>query len=100
MFGTTLGFTNIMSDEQIEQTRRELGLTKPGKDIPVDRGVDPKISDYNSHGVKTRPPAAAKFGVGASSLPEINDALDQRRAHNEALSDPSRKGFEKQSPNS
>jgi hypothetical protein len=87
-----------MSDEQIEQTRRELGFEKPGKNIPADQGVAPKIDGYNSHGVKTRPPAAAKFGVGASSLPEIADACDQRRAHSNALSDPSRKGFEKQSP--
>jgi hypothetical protein len=86
-----------MSDEN-EHIRQELGLEKPGQQIPADQGVEPKIDGYNSHGVKTRPPAAAKFGVGASSLPEINDALDQRRAHNEALSDPSRKGFEKQSP--
>jgi hypothetical protein len=58
------------------------------------------VDSYTSQGVKTRPPAAAKFGVGATSLPEINDALDQRRAHNEALSDPGRQGYEKQSPNS
>jgi hypothetical protein len=59
-----------------EKVREDLGLTPPGRDIPVDQGVVPKIDGYNSHGVKTRPPAAAKFGVGASSLPEINDALD------------------------
>jgi hypothetical protein len=87
-----------MSGEQIEQTRRELGLTKPGKDVPVDQGVVPKIDGYNSHGVKTRSPAAAQFGVGATSLPEIQDACDQRRAHSDALSDPGRKGWEKQSP--
>jgi hypothetical protein len=56
------------------------------------------VDGYNSQGVKTRPPAAAKFGVGATSLPEIQDATDQRRAHSESLSDPGRKGYEKQSP--
>jgi hypothetical protein len=57
-----------------------------------------EVDGYQSMGTKTRPPAAAQFGVGATSLPEIRDACDQRRAHNEALSDPGRKGFEKQSP--
>ena len=31
-------------------------------------------------------PAAAKAGVGAESLAEIQDALDARRRHNEGLS--------------
>jgi hypothetical protein len=86
-----------MSDEN-EHIRQELGLEKPGQQIPADQGVVPKIDGYNSHGVKTRPPAAAQFGVGATSLPEIQDACDQRRAHSDALSDPGRKGWEKQSP--
>jgi hypothetical protein len=59
-----------------------------------------EVDGYESMSVKTRPPAAAKALVGATSLPEIADACDQRRAHSNALSDPSRKGFEKQSPNS
>jgi len=90
-----------MSDEKIrEQIRRETGSVRPGQDIPANRHVEPKISDYNSHGTHTRPPQAAAFDRGASSMPEIVDAINQRREHNSALSDPSRKGWQKQSPNS
>jgi hypothetical protein len=70
------------------------------KEIPADRGVEPKIDGYNSHGVKTRLPAAAQFGFGATSLPEINDAIDQRREHSRQLFDPGRAGWPEQSPNS
>jgi hypothetical protein len=59
-----------------------------------------EVDSYNSQGTKTRPPAAAKFGVGATSLPEIQDATDQRRAHSAALSKDDRAGWPKQSPNS
>jgi hypothetical protein len=82
----------------LSPTPTNVGISLRG--LPMFKEIEPKIDSYDSHGVKTRPPAAAKFGVGATSLPEINDALDQRRAHNSALSDPGRKGYEKQSPNS
>ena len=58
------------------------------------------IDVYTSHGTKTRPPAAAKFGDGATSLPEIQDATEQQRAHSAALSKDDRAGWPKQSPNS
>jgi hypothetical protein len=68
----------------------------------VNRGVVPdhKVDGFNSEAAPVRPPQAAMFDKGAASLSEIQDACDQRRAHSAALSDPSRKGLEKQSPNS
>jgi hypothetical protein len=53
---------------------------------------------YNSHGTKTMPPDAAKFNRGAQLIEQIRHATGQRRAHSEALSDPGRKGWQKQSP--
>jgi hypothetical protein len=70
------------------------------KEIPANRDVAPKIGSYDSHGEKTRAPQAARFDRGASSMPEIVDAINQRREHNSNLSDPGRKGWKKQSPNS
>jgi hypothetical protein len=40
------------------------------------------------------------FDKGAASLPEIQDACDQRREHSRQLSDPGRASYPKQSPNS
>lgn len=61
---------------------------------------DHLVDGYDSAGTKTRPPQAAIFDRGATSLPQIADATDQRREHSRQLSDPGRKGWEKQSPNS
>jgi hypothetical protein len=60
---------------------------------------NPKIivSNYGSHGVKTTPPDAARFGRGAGGLAQIREATELRRLHNEKLSDPGRRGWEKQS---
>jgi hypothetical protein len=67
----------------------------PAQNPPIE------VDGYQSMGTKTRPPAAAKAIVGATSLPEIQDATDQRRAHSAALSnDHGRKGWPKQSENS
>jgi hypothetical protein len=40
------------------------------------------------------------FDKGAASLPEIQNACDQRREHSRQLSDPGRASYPKQSPNS
>jgi hypothetical protein len=66
------------------------------------RGVVPdhKVDGFNSQAAPVRPPQAAMFDKGASSLPEIHDACDQRPEHSRQLSDPGRAGYPKQSPNS
>jgi hypothetical protein len=56
------------------------------------------IDGYNSHGTKTTPPDAAKFGRGATNLEQIRQATDARRQHSNQLSDPGRQGWQKQSP--
>jgi hypothetical protein len=53
-----------------------------------------RVDGYNSQAAPLRPPAASKFGVGASNLTEINDAIDQRRAHSAALSRKGSRMFE------
>jgi hypothetical protein len=68
------------------------------KEIIADRGVEPKIGSYNTHGTKTTPPSAAKLGVGASTLEQIKLATEARREHSRQLSDPSRRGCPKQAP--
>jgi hypothetical protein len=59
-----------------------------------------EVDGYESMGTKTRPPAAAKFGVGSTSLPEIQDATDRRRAHSDALSKDDHTGWPAQSRDS
>lgn len=54
--------------------------------------IEPKVSEYNSHGVKTEPPAAAKFNQGATTIPQIEQAANARREHSQQLSIPSREG--------
>jgi len=70
----------------------------PYTDKTPEKCQTPLISGYNSHGTKTTPPEASKFNKGAQSIEQIREATDARRAHNAALSDPGRKGWEKQSP--
>ena len=53
---------------------------------PLNSDIEPKISDYNSHGVHTVPPAAAKFGIGATTVEQIQQATDARREHSAQLS--------------
>jgi hypothetical protein len=57
-----------------------------------------RVDGYNSQAAPVRPPQAAMFNKGARHLAEIQDACNQRRAHSAALSDPTRKGWEKRSP--
>jgi hypothetical protein len=57
-----------------------------------------RTDGYNSQAAPVTPPAAAKFGVGARSLEQIKEATERRREHSHKLSDPSRKGWPKQSP--
>lgn len=52
--------------------------------------IEPKISDYNSHGTKTPPPDAAKFNRGAQTIEQINQATDARREHSRQLGNGSR----------
>jgi hypothetical protein len=47
--------------------------------------------------VTVRPPVAAIFGKGATSLSQIKQATDALREHSRRLSDPARKGWPKQS---
>jgi hypothetical protein len=65
---------------------------KPGALPPIITGT------YQSHGTKTPPPDAAKFNRGAQSIEQVRQATEQRRAHNNALSNPGRAGYKKQSP--
>jgi hypothetical protein len=80
------------------------GYTEITKDhnSAVDRGVVPdhKVDGYNSQAAPVRPPQAAMFDKGATTLSEVQDACDQRREHSRQLSDPGRAGWPKQSPNS
>jgi hypothetical protein len=80
----------------VRRFKKEAGYPakKPAEKPPI------VVGTYESAGTKTRPPAAARYGVGATHLAQIRDATDQRRAHNSALSDPGRAGYEKQSPKS
>ena len=76
-------------------------LKSPQTDA-VDHGVvsDQQIDGYNSEAAPVRPPQAAMFDKGATTLAEMQDACDQRREHSAALSDHGRAGYPKQSPNS
>jgi hypothetical protein len=58
----------------------------------------PIIGGYQDRGVKTNPPQAAQFKRGAQSIEQIKHATEQRRAHSEALSNPGRAGYKRQSP--
>jgi hypothetical protein len=77
----------------------EIPDVTPGYPDKTPSAPRPIITDgYNSHGTKTMPPDAAKFNRGAQLIEQIRHATGQRRAHSEALSDPGRKGWQKQSP--
>ncbi len=68
-------------------TGRAPPLTNPTTaESPLNSDIEPKISDYNSHGVHTVPPAAAKFGIGATTVEQIQQATDARREHSAQLS--------------
>jgi len=43
------------------------------------------VDGYNSHFIKTTPPAAAKFGQGAMTRQQIEEATNARREHSRAL---------------
>jgi transposase-like protein len=43
------------------------------------------VDGYNSQTVKTNPPGAAKFGVGARTIEQIKQATDARREHSRQL---------------
>jgi hypothetical protein len=60
--------------------------------------IKPLIDGYNSQAAPVTPPAAAIFNKGAATVREMQEAADRRREHSRALSDPGRKGWEKQSP--
>jgi hypothetical protein len=61
-------------------------MSEPGYPNKKPTSLPPIITDgYNSQAAPVRPPAASKFGVGATNLTEIKDACDQRRAHSDAL---------------
>jgi hypothetical protein len=61
---------------------------------------DHKVDGFNSQAAPVRPPQAAMFDKGATTLAEVQDACDQRRAHSAALSKDDRAGWPAQSPNS
>jgi hypothetical protein len=73
-------------------------MSQPGYPSKTPTSKPPILSVYDANGVKTRAPAASKFGVGATHIAQIKDATEQRRAHSEALSNPGRAGYKKQSP--
>jgi hypothetical protein len=94
---------SIASAFFISQRRQEVGTSKEvtlmsnaytevtkDQNNAVNRGVVPdhKVDGFNSQAAPVRPPQAAMFDKGASSLPEIQDACDQRREHSRQLSDP------------
>ena len=55
---------------------------------------DHRVDGYNSQAAPVRPPQAAMFDKGATTLPEIEDACDQRREHSRLLSKPAPKRVE------
>ena len=57
------------------------------KEIPSNQGVKPLIDGYQSGGVKTNPPAAAKFNVGATNVEQVREATEARRQHSRQLSE-------------
>jgi hypothetical protein len=70
------------------QPNRSLQWSEPGFPDKKPNKLPPIIVDgYNSHGVKTRPPAASRAGVGATNITEIRDATEQRRKHAEAIAE-------------
>jgi hypothetical protein len=95
----------ILNADRVGITRSKLVMTdikqqagyptlQPTSNPPI------KIDGYNSQAAPVAPPAAAIFDKGVTDEKGAQEACDKRRAHSAALSDPSRKGFEKQSPNS
>jgi hypothetical protein len=67
-------------------------MSHPEKKPPI------VIGTYQSHGVKTMVPDAAVFNKGIRGQDRAEMACEVRRLHNSKLSDPSRKGWPKQSP--
>jgi hypothetical protein len=90
---------NTDSERMIEVERRGSHLSFSERKLSMSR-PNILIDGYNSHGTKTVPPEAAKFGRGATNIEQFRQATELRRLHNAKLSDPARRGWQKQSPNS